>query len=67
PGEEFGTTPLTTAVRLKRFSVLAPLLAAGADPDRPDGAGMTAWQMARINPGDDSRTEALRQACEGLR
>lgn len=66
-GEELGTTPLTTAVRLKRFAVLAPLLAAGADPDRPDGRGMTAWQMARIGQGDDSRLEALRHACEEVR
>ena len=67
PGQEFGTTPLTVAVRLKRFPVLVPLLAAGADPDRPGGDGMTAWQMARISPGDDSRLEALRRAYEETR
>lgn len=67
PGEKFGTTPLTVAVRLKRFAVLVPLLAAGANPDRPGGDGMTAWQMARINPRDDSRLEALRRAYEETR
>ena len=63
PGEEFGETPLTVAVRFKHEPVLIPLLAAGADPDLPDGSGMTAWDMARIAPGDDSRVEMLRRAC----
>jgi ankyrin repeat protein len=67
PGMRFMGTPLTVAVRLEREAVLAPLLAAGADPDRPDQSGMTAWQMARINPRDGARLEALRRACEEVR
>jgi ankyrin repeat protein len=46
-----GRTPLSQALNYGRQDFAHLLVQHGADPDRPDGQGQTAWQVARQHRG----------------
>ncbi len=58
-------TALGIATRLNRPNVMAPLLAAGADPARVDWSGQTVWESGARTGGAESLRRAWREVHGG--
>ena len=60
PADLPGRSALWMVVRGNHQSMMAPLLAAGADPNRRDDAGRTIWDLATRSSAIDSLRQAWR-------
>ena len=57
-----GTTPLHRAIRNRSAAAVEVLLARGADAQRPNGRGSTAWQLANWTTGKGGSGSAAAKA-----